>query len=167
VSGASEHDQEFAGLVLLPAVTTTLFMHGMLGVTTSSSPVTPAQSYGLTWAAGIDTAFTLPLVAATINGRPFPRALGGMEMALTAPQIAVAAYGLRADPRNTLGYGAIAGWSGLLFAHGLVSVALPREKPRPAEPAPPPKPPLLVPASIELAPTPVAGGGGLTLAGRW
>jgi hypothetical protein len=113
-------------------------------------------------------ALTLPAISATVSGRPFPRALGAMEMALTAPQIAVSAYGIRADPHNVGGYAAIAGWSGALFAHGLVSVALPRDTRRPpAEPVPPPKPPLLVPASIEIGPAPVVGGGGLRLAGRW
>jgi hypothetical protein len=169
-----DHNTEMAPLVLLPGVSNALFVHGTWSLLLPSSghalifpDPSPGVLYGVSWALGFDLAFTEPAIIGAFKQQLFPRALGGVEMALTAPQIAAASYGLAKDPHNTAGWAMIAGWSGGLFVHGLLSAAIPHVEPaRPPPPPPPPKHPLLVPASIQVKPVPVTHGVALSVSGR-
>jgi hypothetical protein len=171
---ANDRDVDSAVTVLLPGVANTLFGHGLAGAALSTAR--PDVLYGVPWAVGFDTAFTVSALAAAGGHHLFSRPLGAVEMALTAPQIAVASYAIVKDPHGVLGWAPLVGWSGALFVHGLVSVIVPRPEPppppetppaAPAEPPVPPRPPLLVPGSIEVGPAPIAGGGGVSVRGAF
>jgi len=163
---APDDDTLTAATVLVPAFTYSMLVHDL-----ASEKLPTARTgvlYGVSWAAGLDLAFTVPALAAAGKHRLFPRALGAMEVALTVPQIAVASYGLLKDPGNTAGWAALAGCSSALFVHGLLSAAIPRRQPPVALPAAEaPRRPLQVPFSIDVGPAPVRGGGGIGVMGRW
>ncbi len=171
-----DREREIAGLGLVPvsALTYATLVHAV-----ASEKLPTGRTgvlYGVSWAAGVDLALTLPALGSASDHRLFARSLGVMELALTAPQIGVASYGLVKDGRNAAGWASLAGCSGALFVHGLFSVALPHREPPPDEPSPPPstppppappKRPLLVPDSIDLGPAQVQGGAGIGVSGRW
>jgi hypothetical protein len=169
----ASHDAEnnpwLAGFMLLPGVLDSLLVHGAFAG--ASLPASSGALYSASWATGFDTAFTFAAIGAATSHQVLPRAIGAMEMALTAPQIAATSYSMVKDPHDVRERAALAGWSGALFLHGLFSVALPRPE-RTSPPPPPPeavpeKPRLLVPASIDVAPAQVAGGAGVSVSGRW
>jgi hypothetical protein len=162
----STDEKALAPLVLLPGVTNALFFDAALNGAPRSVP--PVTLLGASWALGFDTAFSASAIAAAVNGRWFPRALGAVEMALTAPQIAAASYGIARDRQHLADWAPLTAWSSALFVHGLVSTALPRSAPpAPSAPVEPPKPRLLVPASIEVGPANIARGSGLSVSGRF
>jgi hypothetical protein len=162
-------DKEAAGIAAVPV---SAFVYATLVHAVVNEKLPTARTgvlYGASWAAGVDLALTVPVLAAASQHRLFPRALGGVELALTAPQIAVASYGLVKDGRNAAGWASLAGCSGALFVHGLLSIAVPRREPPADAPPPPraPKRPLLVPSSIDFGPARMQGGAGIGVSGRW
>jgi hypothetical protein len=81
----------------------------------------PLSIYGFSWAIGANTAFTSAAIG-TVVGKKWPgRAFGIVEMVATAPSLVVGAIRI-ADPKSEyVAWGALMGWSGVLFTHGLVS----------------------------------------------
>jgi hypothetical protein len=159
-------------MILLPGVVNTLFMHGVWGAQTTIAR--PGVLYGVSAAVGFDTVLLTADLGRASERHFSTRGMGITQMLLTAPQIAASAYGIVRDSGNARGWAALAGGSGALFAHGLVSTIVggrPPELPnRPPEPPPPPSPPsptLHVPASIEAAPMPIASGFGVGVRGTW
>jgi hypothetical protein len=87
----------------------------------------PLSLYGFSWAIGANTAFTSAAIG-TLVGRSWPgRAFGILEMVATAPSLAVGAIRMADPTSERIAWGAIMGWSGVLFTHGLVS-ALHKDK---------------------------------------
>jgi hypothetical protein len=159
-------------LLVATGISSALFTHGVWGA--QAPPVHQGVLEGVSWAVGCDAAFSVTAIAAATRPTLFGRAVGGVEMALTAPQIAAMSYGIVKDPHDVALWAPMTAWSGALFLHGLLSVALSRDAsseppppPPPPEPPPPPKPPLLVPGSIEVGPAPIASGAGVSVRGRW
>jgi hypothetical protein len=157
------------GLVLLPGLANSLFIHG---VWASQTPALPAGvPLGVSATVGFDTALTASILARAGTGHLSGRGMGVAQMVLTAPSIAAFAYEGARDPSDKGAWAGLAAWSGAIFAHGLVSAiaGASAPPPPPAAPpaAPPEKPPLLVPASLHLGPVPMAGGGGVALGGQW
>jgi hypothetical protein len=170
MSGA-EDTPGLAALVLVPGAVDAMFVHGMWGANTTIA--IPGAYYGVSAAIGFDTALTTAALTYAGCGRTGGKALGSTAMILTAPQIAASSYGIVKDPGNRAGWGVLAGGSGALFTYGLASLVAPNPGGSCGEPAPvvepprPSKPPLLVPDSIQIAPTALAGGSGLVVQGRW
>jgi hypothetical protein len=165
-SEGSEDENLLAPLVLVPGLANTLTLNAALNSAPRSVP--PGTLYAVSWALGFDMAFTIPAIVAAGQHRLLPRSFSAVEMALTAPQIAAASYGIVKDRQHLATYAPITAWSSALFVHGLVSAAIPRRDPAAASaPAESPKPPLMVPASIEVGPATIARGGGLQVSGRF
>jgi len=166
-------DIPVAPLVFFPGLANSLFMHGVWASQTPSA--SPGVLLGVSSAVGFDTALTASILARAGTRHVSGRAMGVVQMVLTAPQIAASSYALTRDPGNTAGWAALTAWSGAIFAHGLVSAIFGGRSPQddlppPPPPPPPPvpeKPPLMVPASLHLGPVPMAGGGGIGLSGQW
>ncbi len=170
LSKGSEGDQgATAGVLFLPGLANSLFAHGIWA---SQSPALPAGvPLGVSAAVGFDTTMTASILTRAGQGHLSGTGMGVAQMVLTAPQIAASAYALAREPGNTAGWGLLTAWSGVIFTHGLVSTIVGgrSEAPPPPPPPPPvaPRPPLLVPGSLDVGPMPVTGGGGVALSGRW
>jgi hypothetical protein len=84
--------------------------------------IDPASLYGISWAIGTNSAFTAAALGNLFSESPWKgRIFGIAEMASMVPTIAVSAIRL-ADPTSAQpAWGALAGWSGLLFVHGLAT----------------------------------------------
>ena len=61
----ADREPGMAAFVLLPGVTNALVLHGALNSTPLAG--SPVAIYGLSWAAGFDTAFTLPAIGAAVQ----------------------------------------------------------------------------------------------------
>ncbi|HRI69551.1 MAG TPA: hypothetical protein PK156_35210 [Polyangium sp.] len=81
----------------------------------------PLSLYGFSWAIGANSAFTSAALGSVIGRRWPGRAFGILEMIATAPNIAVGALRIADPTSERLTWGALVGWSGVLFTHGLVS----------------------------------------------
>jgi len=97
------------------------------GIWSLAQDVDPLSLYGFSWAIGANTAFTSAAVGTLIGKRWPGRAFGLIEMVATAPSIAVGSIRLTDPTSERVAWGALMGWSGVLFMHGLVS-ALHKEK---------------------------------------
>jgi len=123
---------------------------------------------------GVDVALTLTDVIRPIARQEPSRLYGAVELALTAPQVALYAAMLNsprfappgdADARRT--YFALMAWTGLLAIHGLATLVHPTRPPLDEGPS------VMAPvASLDVAPTLMGAGRdrvspGLALAGRF
>lgn len=89
----------------------------------------PLSLYGFSWAIGANTAFTSAAIG-TLVGKRWPgKAFGILEMVATAPSLVVGAIRIADPTSERIAWGALMGWSGVLFTHGLVS-ALHKDKNR-------------------------------------
>lgn len=129
---------------------------------TATDRVRPDLLPALSLMIGANATLSTFAIAHAVKGRLLTRPLGVGAMLLTAPQIAVGIpAALKSDRDRNAWIGAV-GWSSALFVHALVSTIVggPEPDEDPIEPPPPPvpeKPPLLVPASIRVAPAVIAG----------
>jgi hypothetical protein len=146
--------------LIAPAWTMGLTAHGFLGISNRIQPnALPAVSLLI---AG-DAAFTAFDLAAAFRGRLTSRPFGILEMVLTTPALAVSIPGAVRSQRDRNAWIGAAGWSGALFLHGVAATIWGRvHEPIPDPPPPPPpslpeKPPLLVPASLQITPAMITG----------
>jgi hypothetical protein len=116
-------------LVLLPLGASVwsgaLTAHGIWGAASPQSD--PALVMGVSWAVGANVAFTVGAVGAATNRRlRVPElVLGSLELAGTAPTIAVGAYELASPGRPSKPvFAGLVAWSGALFVHGVASVVV-------------------------------------------
>ena len=87
----------------------------------------PLSLYGFSWAIGANTAFTSAAIGTVVGQRWPGRVFGILEMAATAPSLVVGAIRIADPTSERIAWGALMGWSGVLFTHGLVS-ALHKDK---------------------------------------
>ncbi|APR85659.1 Hypothetical protein A7982_11008 [Minicystis rosea] len=149
-------------IVIPPMWINAMTTHGIWGAATDR--VRPELLPALSLMVGANATLTTFALGHAFSQRLLSRPLGVAAMALTAPQLAVAIPAAIKSDRDRNAWIGAASWSGALFVHGLVSTILAPPEPDPpiAPPPPPPpdvpeKPPLLVPASIRLAPTMIVG----------
>ena len=113
-----------AAVVVVPlAWTSAIATHGIWGL---AGPRTDNNLLmGGSYAVGANVAFTLGALGAATGGHLPGAYFGGVEMAGTAPALAVGVYELTSPGRPYKPFFAgITAWSGALFAHGLVSLAV-------------------------------------------
>lgn len=94
---------------------------------------------------GLDLTFTTLSLSETFNGKLMPKGLGIVEVLVMTPEAVLGAVEAVKDPEGRGGWIGIAGWSGVLATHGLISVLagianpqpVPRAQPRDPHPPPP------------------------------
>jgi hypothetical protein len=146
--------------ILPPMWTGALAAHGIWGA--ASDRVRPELLPALSLMIGTDATLSTFAIMHGVEGHVLPRHLGISAMVLTAPQIAVGVTAAVKSERDRNAWIGAVGWSGAIFVHGLVSTILGgAPPPEPPEPPPPPpvpeKPPLLVPASMQITPAVIPG----------
>lgn len=105
------------------------------GIWSLADDIDPASLYGISWAIGANTAFTSMALGDLFGSRRRRmRALGIVEMASMVPTMAVSAFRLTDPTSSRPAWGALAGWSGLLFVHGLVATVVEKKRSGPTEP---------------------------------
>ncbi len=123
-----------------------LATHSIWSVATDRFP--PGPRLGASWLIGLDLTFTTLSLSETFSGKLMPKGLGIVEALVMAPEAVLGAVEAVRDPSARGGWIGIAGWSGVLATHGVISLLagianpqpLPKAQPRnPHPPAPPPE----------------------------
>jgi len=123
----------------------TALMGGWTGAMSTSgswglaADIDAASLYGISWAIGMNTALTTMAVGSLVGGKRGKLAQGIFEMGGTLPTLAVSAVRLTDPTSARPAWGALAGWSGLIFVHGLVTTL--RARSSEASEERPPEPP--------------------------
>jgi hypothetical protein len=110
-------------VLLVPAIWSNhLMTHGIWAL--ASDKVHPRDLYGVSWAIGANFAFTSGAVGAAIDKRLGGSTYGIIEMVAMTPTILVGLSKLSARDDEQGAWGALTGWSGVLFLHGLASTVV-------------------------------------------
>ncbi|NUO50860.1 MAG: hypothetical protein HOV80_18565 [Polyangiaceae bacterium] len=156
---AAEDDDEGYSLLAVPVVAwiNALSIYSTWAVA-APGKVAPDQRWGVSWMAGTNAAFTAAAVGAMADERLSPLWISIPEVGLMGAEAAFAGVRAAQDEKYRAGWAAMAAWSGVLAAHGIISIIgeaagwngsePPPPEPLPPEPPPPPPPnndPLQVP----------------------
>jgi len=165
VADAENPDFETRAPLAIPLgiAASSLATHSIWSVATDRFP--PAPRLGASWLLGADLTFTALSMSETINGKLLPKSLGLVEGLLMTPEAVLGAYEAVKDPGARGGWIGIAGWSGVLATHGILSFLVgvanvqPPPKPPPNRGLPPPPPseeetPTKSPATSPESPAP-------------
>jgi len=148
-------------LLMLGSTGTAMLMtHGIWSLATTRTP--PGVVIGGSLAIGADVSMTSLALASAFLGRLPDRVAGISQVVLTVPQLVAGSYALATSPADRGLWITVTAWSGALFVHGFVSAIKGKlhEVVRYYLPPPetPEKPPLMVPASLQLSPMMVSDG---------
>jgi hypothetical protein len=146
-------------LLMVPSIwTNALATHGIWGLAAPQSDTRLLM--GGSWAVGANLVFTLGAAVTATHPRRLPgMVFGALEMIGTAPTLAVGVYELASPDRPYKAtFAALTAWSGLLFVHGVASLAVGIKERRAQEAKE--RPAAWAPARLRLAiaPTVLTGG---------
>jgi hypothetical protein len=168
VIAADDSNREAPGVPLLVIPTggvTALTTHGIWRLADDGAH--PVALPLVSSAVGANATLTLNALDAATDGDLVGRPMGIGQAIYTTPTLIGGTYEAIRDPEHRGGWIALTAWSGALFLHGVASAIWdgPSGDPDLAPPPPPPhpperreRPPLLVPASIQIAPGVVTDG---------
>ncbi len=109
--------------LLLPAIwTSQMATHGIWSL--ASNKVHPHDLYGVSWAIGVNLAFTSGAVGGAIEKRLGGSTYGIIEMVAMMPTVVVGLSKLSVRDDEQVAWGALTAWSGVLFLHGLASTVV-------------------------------------------
>ena len=135
-------------LIPITMAASSITTHGIWSIASDRLP--PGPRLGASWLIGTDFAFTAISLSETLNGKLLPKPIALAEMLIMTPEAVVGGVAAAKDPTARGGWIAIAGWSGVLAVHGLVSFlagvanvqppvkAPPQRSLPPPDPEPPP-----------------------------
>lgn len=153
VADAESPDFEARAPLAIPlgVAASSLATHSIWSVATDRFP--PAPRLGASWLIGTDLTFTALSLSETFNGKLLPKSLALVEGLVMAPEAAICAFEAVKDPSSRGGWIGLAGWSGVLATHGVISLlaGVANVQPTPKAPKPVRPPP-------EESPLPERGG---------
>lgn len=99
-----------------------------------ANDIDSASLYGISWAIGLNSAFTAAAAAQLFGEKPMKsRTFSIVQMASMVPTLAVSAVRLTDPTATRPAWAALAGWSGLIFTHGLVTAIRAGKDPKSAQ----------------------------------